>query len=137
MNEHTETLIGGDFGAPLAAGDQSKKTIVIEAFHTGDRRYEIAATGRNKRLVVGSEQSLCWPNNRPGWTIPDLALSIRDDPRVVVAAFDFPFSIPLVLLQDAAFACRVGADAFHTRANWTQFVNQRVGMNLSSVSARG
>jgi hypothetical protein len=137
MSEHTEILIGGDFGAPLAAGAQSKKTIVIEASRTGERRYEIAATGRNKRLVVGFEPSLCWPNNRRGWTIPNLALSIRDDPRVTVAAFDFPFSIPLDLLQNAAFACRVATDAFHTRANWAQFVNQRVGMTFSSDRARG
>jgi hypothetical protein len=135
MSEHIEALIGCDFGAPLAAGDQSKKTIAIEASRTGDGRYKIAPAGRNERLVRKLDRTLGWTNNRRGWTIPGLAASIRDDPKVIVAAFDFPFSIPLDLLQSAAFACKVTAGAFETRANWAQFVKQHLGMAFSSDMA--
>jgi hypothetical protein len=100
MSEHTEAVIGCDFGTPLAAGAQSKKTIAIEASRAGDKRYKITPAGRNERLVRKLDHPLCWRNNRRGWTIPGLAVSIRDDPRLIVAAFDFPLAlwrIPLFL----------------------------------------
>jgi hypothetical protein len=100
--------------------------MVIEASRTGDWRYEIAVTGRNERLVRRFDHSRCWTYNRRGWTIPGLAGSIREDPRVTVAAFDFPFSIPLELLQCAAFAGTVEEDAFRIRANWARFVEKHV-----------
>lgn len=130
-----ELLIGGDFGAPLAAGAQSKKTIVIEASRAAARRYEIAATGRNERLLRWFDHAGCWPDNRCGWTIPELAESIREDHAIATAAFDFPFSIPLELLQSAAFADRVAAPTFGTRVNWVEFVEQHVGLAFPSDNA--
>src|SRR5689334_14379900 len=106
LRKQIEFLIGSDFGAPLAAGAQSKKTIMIEASRTGDRRYRIASTGRNERLVRKFNRSGCWADNRRGWSIPLLVGSIREDPRVTVVAFDFPFSIPVNLLRCATFASK-------------------------------
>jgi hypothetical protein len=137
MSEWIELLIGCDFGAPLAAGAQSKKTIVIEAARTGDRHYRITATGRNERLVRRLERARHWTDRRRGWRIPDLARSIKEDhPRVTAAAFDFPFSIPLDLLRCKAFANKVNQeDAFGTRANWAHFVEQHVGLEFASNNA--
>jgi hypothetical protein len=113
---------GSDFGVPLKAGAQAKKTIAIEAFRTAVRRYEILATGRNERLVRERDDAQSWSCNRPGWTIPGLAESIRNDDTIMTAAFDFPFSIPLRLLQDAAFAGKVEEPVFGTRVKWVHFV---------------
>lgn len=137
MSERIELLIGCDIGAPLAAGAQSRKTILIEAARAGNRHYTITATGRNGRLVRKLDRGGHWTDSRRGWRIPDLARSIVEDhPRVSVAAFDFPFSIPLDLLQSAAFAHEVGVNAaFGTRANWTHFVEQHVGLEFGSNNA--
>lgn len=70
----SELLIGGDFGAPLTAGARSQKTIVIEASRTAVHRYQIAATGRNERLLRLFKPTSYWPDNRCGWTIPELAV---------------------------------------------------------------
>lgn len=128
----SELLIGADFGAPLTAGAQSQKTIVIEASRTAVRRYKIAATGRNERLARWFDQSRCWPENRGGWSIPKLAESISTDHAITTVAFDFPFSIPVELLQSAAFSSRVAAATFGTRVNWVQFVERRVELAFSS-----
>lgn len=135
MSEEIELLIGSDFGAPMKAGEQAKKTIAIEAFRTAVRRYEILATGRNERLVRQHDDVQSWSYNRRGWTIPGLAKSIRNDPTIAVAAFDFPFSVPLHLLQDEAFAGKVNEPVFGTRLNWVQFVGQHVGLAFGSDNA--
>lgn len=57
------------------------------------------------------------------------------DQGIAAIAFDFPFSIPLGLLQSAAFAFRVAAPTFVTRAKWVQFVEQRVGLAFPSDNA--
>ena len=135
MTEQTEVLIGSDFGAPLTAGAQSKKIIAIEASRTADRRYQIPATGRNERLVRKCDPGGGWPERRRGWTIPELAKSIREDHTVGVAAFDFPFSIPLKLLQSAGFADRVGVPVFGNRTAWMHFVALHMDLAFSSENA--
>jgi hypothetical protein len=69
-------------------------------------------------------------------TIPELAESIREDRAIATVAFDFPFSIPLDLLQNPAFAFRVAAPTFGARVKWLEFVEQRVELVFSSGNAR-
>jgi hypothetical protein len=98
MSEEIELLIGSDFGAPLKAGEQAKKTIAIEALRTAVRRYEILATGRNERLVRERDDAQSWSYNRRGWTIPGLAESVRNDDdrdcRLRFSVFNFAPSTP-------------------------------------------
>jgi len=135
VQPNVELLIGCDFGAPLSAGAQSKKTIAIEASRSGERRYKIAATGRNERLVRPFHESRHWSDNRRGWTISNLAQSIAPDRNVVVVTLDFPFSIPCALLLDETFAARVTTDVFGTRENWVKFVGSRVDLSFESGSS--
>jgi hypothetical protein len=135
LRADVEILVGCDFGAPLPAGAQSKKTIAIEALRSGERAYQITATGRNERLVRTFDGSRHWSHNRRGWTIADLALSIATDLNVVVLALDFPFSIPTGLLCDETFAARVAANVFGTRQNWISFVASRIDLSFESDSA--
>ena len=134
VNRAVELLIVCDFGAPLGASAQSKKTIVIEAARSGDGRYRIAPAGRNERLVRRCGSSRHWADNCRGWTIPSLARSLTADREVIVASFDFPFSIPYSLLQNPTFAGRVSANAFCTRANWIRFLE--TGVDLAFASER-
>ena len=95
-----EVIIGCDFGVPASAGQQSKKIILIEAVRVAERSYSIMPSGRNERLRLSftSTTSSEWQTRRPGWTVPSLSKSLALDPKVSVAAFDFPFSIPISLL---------------------------------------
>ena len=93
-----DTIIGVDFGAPRRARDQRRKIVAIEARPTAWHRYRIDAVGLNARLV---------DVNPPGWSARELLGELLQRPAKVVA-FDFPFSVPEVLLQDRAFAADVG-----------------------------
>jgi hypothetical protein len=103
------TVVGVDFGAPRRARDQRRKIIVIGAQVTDWRRYRIDASGINERLLA---------RDPPGWSGRELLEELLARP-VRVAAFDFPFSIPDLLLGDEKFA----ADAGHKGAfiSWRTF----------------
>lgn len=116
-------LIGCDFGVPKKAGDQAKKIILVEAVRLGQRHYAIEPTGRNARLVHNIASRAPWKERRRGWTLPDLAESLAADPSVKLAAFDFPFSVPVALLNDESFAGSMGQTPFRTRAAWARFVS--------------
>ncbi len=133
--EPMQFLIGCDFGVPRKAGDQAKKIILIEAVQVGDHHFQINADGRNERLVRHHMPSDAWKKNRRGWTLPDLADSLVTDSAVTVAAFDFPFSIPKSLLDDAAFAGRVNQPAFQTREQWAGFVSSNFRLQFNSDKA--
>ena len=112
------TVVGVDFGAPRRARDQRRKIIAIEARATDRRRYRIEATGMNARLLA---------KDPPGWTARELLDQLLGRP-VRVAAFDFPFCVPDVLLRDERFA----ADAGHRHGaflGWRTF-NAFVAGNL-------
>lgn len=104
MTKHDPmVVIGCDFRASSKAGLQAKKTILIEAERIADKTYRCHNTGRNERLVTKCQfppkrLSASWKQNRPCWTIVDLADSLAHDPFIAAAAFDFPFSIPWSLL---------------------------------------
>lgn len=91
-------VLGVDFGAPRRACDQRRKIVAIEAQPVGARRYRIAATGRNARLLA---------REPPGWSAIELRDELLERP-LRVAGFDFPFCVPEVLLRDAQFAAAVG-----------------------------
>jgi len=135
LRECEEKLLGSDFGAPSSAGQQAKKVILIEAIRLGERSYAIRPTGRNARLRT-TLTGPTWRDRRPGWTIPELAESIACDPSVSVAAFDFPFSIPLSLLNDPGFAQAVGQEVFCRRAKWSQFVSDNLRLAFTSNHAK-
>lgn len=122
-------VIGCDFGVPRKAGDQAKKIILLEAVQIGHRHYAIEPTGRNARLVHEYASGAPWQEKRRGWTLPALAESLCADSSVKVAAFDFPFSLPVALLNDGEFARLMGQAAFRTRAAWAQFVGS--GLRLA------
>jgi len=121
MSSPSSSILGVDFGAPQRVRDQRRKIIAIAAQPAGWRRYRIAATGVNERLLA---------NGPPGWTAKELLDELLTRP-VRIAAFDFPFCVPALLLRDEKFA----ADAGHTDGafvgwrtfNW--FVAQRLPLN--------
>jgi len=125
-------VLGGDFGAPKKAGDQAKKIIVIEAIRLGKRRYAIESTGRNERLVRAVSKQGPWKQSRRGWTLPDILQSLSNDRSVLAAGFDFPFSIPVTLLNDAGFAQRLGQPPFLARNRWVDFVASRLRLEFDS-----
>jgi hypothetical protein len=130
-----EKIVGSDFGVPASAGQQAKKIILIEAVRLGERSYSIRPTGRNERLVrhVGVGES--WKHSRRGWTVPDLAESLASDPTVTVSAFDFPFSIPLALLNDSEFAQLVGQASFRKRSIWAKYVGDNLRLEFATGHA--
>ncbi len=91
-------IVGVDFGAPRQACRQRRKIIAVAAHSTGWRSYRIDASGMNARLLA---------NHPPGWTAKELVDELMARPARVVG-FDFPFSIPQVLLRDLKFASDVG-----------------------------
>jgi hypothetical protein len=127
-------VLGCDFGVPRKAGNQAKKIILLEAVQLGQRHYAIEPTGRNARLVHEYASGVPWKEKRRGWTLPDLADSLCADPSVKVAAFDFPFSLPIALLNDDEFARLMGQAPFHTRAVWAQFVSGRLRLAFDDES---
>lgn len=132
-----ELVLGCDFGASLRAGDQAKKTVAIEALRRGVREYSVEDTGRNARLVSNAGHSVAWMRRRPGWTIPELTDSLRPDPALRIAAFDFPFGVPCELLTDPEFAAAVGAAPFVTRADFVRFVTGRLPLAFDGPGAGG
>lgn len=91
-------IVGVDFGAPQRARDQRRKIIAMAAHPTGTRQYRIDGTGLNARLLA---------EGPPGWSAVELVEALLAQPAQVVG-FDFPFGIPQVLLENAAFASTVG-----------------------------
>ena len=133
-----EVVVGCDFGVPASAGQQSKKIIAIEAVRIGEREYSVLPTGRNERLRLSHPPSTSgdWQSRRPGWTLPALTASLALDPAASVAAFDFPFSIPISLLTSKDFAEAVGSEPFHTRATWARFVGDNLQLSFSNSLAK-
>jgi hypothetical protein len=124
-------LIGCDFGAPRRAGDQTKKIIAIEAIEIDTGQYAIDTCGANARLAH-------WPNERPGWTLPSLRDWLVSDRTVQAGAFDFPFSLPLSLLQSPPFARRMQASKpFRTRDAWAKFVANRLALQFTREGPSG
>jgi hypothetical protein len=127
-------VAGSDFGVPRKAGDQAKKIILVEAVRLGQRHYAVEPSGRNARLVHDYASGAPWKERRRGWTLPDLAAALSADPSVKVAAFDFPFSIPVALLGDAGFARLLGQAPFGNRGAWAQFVSSRLRLAFDGDS---
>lgn len=127
-------VIGCDFGVPKKAGDQARKIILIEAVRLGHRHYAIEPIGRNRRLVHDFARGAPWRERRRGWTLPDLAKSLSPDPSVRVAAFDFPFSLPIELLQDPEFAGLIHQAPFQSRATWAKFIRDRLRLEFDRES---
>lgn len=98
MADRSNVIVGVDFGAPRRARDQHRKIIAIAARPMSWRRYQVDATGVNERLLV---------RDPPGWSAKELVEELLAQP-VRVAAFDFPFGIPDVLLRDEQFALGAG-----------------------------
>ncbi len=133
MNAKSEgrRFIGCDFGTPRKAGDQAKKIIAIEAVEIGPKHFAIRNLGRNRRLLE-------LPNGRPGWTVPALRDSLANDRSVQIGAFDFPFSIPLSLLQSGPFAQRIDvAKPFRHRSQWAAQVARRLRLEFTCEGPNG
>lgn len=118
MAETSNIVVGVDFGAPQRARDQRRKIVAIAAHATDWRRYRIDASGMNARLLA---------NDPPGWSAKELIDELLARP-VRIAAFDFPFCIPDVLLRDEKFAADAGYTdgAFHGWRTFNWFVAQRL-----------
>jgi hypothetical protein len=131
-----EVVIGSDFGAPASAGQQAKKIILIEAIRVSERCYIIQPIGRNERLVREVPEGASWSANRRGWTVHELTESLASDKQVSVVALDFPFSIPISLLNDSEFAGRLEQkQAFGSRSAWAKFVRDRLDLRFPSTQA--
>ena len=130
-----QKIIGVDFGVPRRAGDQAKKIILMEAVKLSGKRYSIEPAGRNERLVRPSGGK-SWRQRRRGWMLDELRESVCRDGDVGVAAFDFPFSVPLELLRDRSFAQAVGAAReFSTRAAWQAWVADKMPLEFNGDKA--
>lgn len=100
MRTHgSDSLLGVDFGAPRRAQYQRRKIIAIEALSVDWRKYRIAGDGVNARLLAQT--------GSPGWSAQELLGELIARP-VRIVAFDFPFCIPMTLLNDEEFAAIVG-----------------------------
>lgn len=133
-------VVGCDFGASSKAGLQAKKTVLIEAERLSKGLYQCHEFGRNARLLRHQQlpekrSAGSWQNQRLGWTIADLADSLAADQSIAVAAFDFPFSIPVELLDSVEFAAAVGQKTFQTRANWAAFLRKELTLRFDSTKA--
>jgi hypothetical protein len=131
-----EKIVGSDFGVPASAGQQSKKIILIEAVRLGERCYSVGLTGRNERLVREPDSKGGWQASRRGWTVPELSGSLASDPAVTVAAFDFPFSLPMTLLTSPDFSQLVGQPVFGSRSAWAQFVSESLRLQFATTLAK-
>lgn len=94
----SNTVVGVDFGAPRRARDQHRKIIAIAAHAIADRRSRVDAIGMNERLLA---------KHPPGWSAKELLDELLTR-TVGIVAFDFPFSVPDVLLRDEKFAANAG-----------------------------
>jgi hypothetical protein len=130
-----EVVLGIDVGVPIRAGEQARKTIVVEAKRLRDRVYSIHSSGRNRRLIHGQPSQTDWRKTKRGWTIPELTTNLASDKNVSVAALDIPFSIPQKLLRDPTFAAQLGQEAFETRARFVEFVVSRLTLEFTGPSA--
>jgi hypothetical protein len=128
-------VAGCDFGVPKKAGDQAKKIIFIEAIRLGKQHYAIEPTGRNERLIRPFSKGGSWKENRRGWTLPELYGSLSADTSLKAAAFDFPFSLPLTLLNDKEFARRLDQNPFLTRQRWVEFVSEHLDLKFENERA--
>lgn len=131
-----EIVTGSDFGVPASAGQQAKKIILIEAARLKERAYSIRPTGRNERLVRTPVAGTDWRASRRGWTVPELAESLASDSLVTVSSFDFPFSIPLSLLNDPEFARLVGKPTFFKRSAWSKYVSDNLNLAFPTAHAK-
>lgn len=114
-----DVIVGVDFGAPQRARDQRKKIVAIAAHTTAWRSYRIDATGLNARLLA---------NDHPGWSAQELLAELLERPARV-AAFDFPFCVPHVLLRDVRFAEGVGhKGAFMSWRAFSWFIAHRLSL---------
>jgi hypothetical protein len=114
-----ELIIGSDFSGTRRAREQRRKIIALAARREADGRYTIAPNGFNARVLATPRQ--------PGWTAEELADALNSGEPARVVAFDFPFSIPAPLLNDPAFAARVGhLEAFGSWAAFNRFVAARL-----------
>jgi hypothetical protein len=116
--DRSNVIIGVDFGAPRRARDQRRKIVAIAARGMNGRRYRIDATDVNERLLG---------QDPPGWSAKELVEELLANP-VRVAAFDFPFCIPDVLLRDEKFAHDAGhrGGAFVGWRTFNWFVAQQL-----------
>ena len=112
------TVVGVDFGAPGRARDQRRKIIAIAAHAVADRRYRVDAIGVNERLLA---------KDPPGWSAKELLDELLTR-TVRIVAFDFPFSLPDVLLRDERFAASAGYThgAFSGWRTFNAFVAERL-----------
>lgn len=131
-----EIVTGSDFGVPASAGQQARKIILIEAARLKERAYSIRPTGRNERLVRTPTPGTDWRASRRGWTVPELADSLASDSLVKVSSFDFPFSIPLSLLNDPEFARLVGQPTFCKRSAWAKYVSDNLKLAFATAHAK-
>jgi hypothetical protein len=114
----SNTVVGVDFGAPRRARDQRRKIIAIAAHVIADRRYRVEAIGMNERLLA---------KDPPGWSAKELLDELLTR-TVRIVAFDFPFSIPDILLRDEEFAANAGYThgAFIGWRMFNEFVAERL-----------
>jgi hypothetical protein len=121
MSLASSTIVGVDFGAPRWARDQRRKIIAIAAEPSDRRRYRVDASGMNEHLLA---------TDPPGWSAQEILDELLTRP-VRIAAFDFPFSLPDVLLRDEKFAADAGhADgAFKGWRAFNWFVAQRLPLS--------
>jgi len=112
----SNTIVGVDFGAPRRARDQRRKIIAV-----ADRRYRVDAVGINEHLLAKSP---------PGWSAIELLDELLTR-TVRIVAFDFPFSIPDVLLRDEKFAASAGytSGAFVGWRTFNAFVAERLQLD--------
>lgn len=117
----SSTIVGVDFGAPQRTRDQRRKIVAIAAHATDWRRYRIDATGMNERLLA---------KDPPGWSAKELLDELLTRP-VRIAAFDFPFCVPDVLLRDEKFAADAGYEdgAFRSWRTFNWFIAQRLPLS--------
>ena len=113
-------IVGVDFGAPKRRRDQRRKIVAIAAHSTGWNSYRIDTTGMNGRLLASAV---------PGWTAEELGDELLARPARVVG-FDFPFSVPHVLLRDPKFASDVGYNdgAFVRWRSFNSWIAQRLAL---------
>src|SRR4051812_18473855 len=93
-----ELVVGVDFAGPSKESEQKRKIVAVAAFKIGKRRYEIRKSGFNSQLLKSS----------PGWAAKDLLEKILQARSLSVLAGDFPFSIPVSLMNDPGFSSIIG-----------------------------
>ena len=95
-----------------------ERILAIEARTVDWRRYRIPADGVNARLLARPEA--------PGWSAQELLSELIKRP-IRIVAFDFPFCIPIALLNDEEFAAAVGhLGPFSGWRHFSWFVAQKL-----------